>query len=63
MKSADTERRTAAPSINAYRGQGVCIKFLCPRCDRPSLQLGSKLRHYQGLRQRVCAKCDEEMKR
>lgn len=55
--------RSERPSILAYRGNGVNIKFICARCDKPSLQLGSKLRRVGGMRQKVCAKCYEEMTR
>ncbi len=63
MNTSDNATRSGRPSIAAYRGQGVNVRFLCARCSTPSQQLGSKLRHFKGLRQRVCAKCDEEMKR
>ncbi len=59
----DQDMRSERPSILAYRGQGVNIKFLCPRCDKPRDQLGSKVRFYAGLRRKVCACCDKEMVR
>lgn len=38
-------------------GTGFNIRFLCPRCGKSCEQRGSKLRHFKGLRQRVCAPC------
>jgi hypothetical protein len=55
--------RSERPSILAYRGNGVNIKFLCPRCDKPRNQLGSKTRLFKGMRRKVCAPCDSEMVR
>ncbi len=59
----DQDMRSERPSILAYRGHGVNIKFLCPRCDKPRNQLGSKTRLFKGMRRKVCAACDSEMVR
>ena len=42
-------------------GAGHTVRFLCPRCSKACEQLGSKLRRFKGLRQRVCAPCHEAL--
>lgn len=61
MNSSDTETRPARPSAWTHPGPGLSIKFLCPRCGNACQQLGSKLRRFQGLRQRVCGPCHGEL--
>ena len=53
----DDVRSGPRPSMLSHPGPGVNLRFLCPRCKKPSQQLGCKLRFFQGLRQRVCAAC------
>ncbi|ALV06686.1 hypothetical protein [Roseateles depolymerans] len=59
--SHDNDQRGQAASMVTPVSPGLHIRFLCPVCGKPSSQTGSKLRHIQGLRQRVCATCHEEL--
>lgn len=55
--NSDDVRKTGSHWTISAPGTGHTLRFLCPRCNKASQQLGSKLRHFKGLRQRVCAPC------
>jgi len=40
-----------------YAGPGHYINFTCPMCTKRKGALGSKLRRFQGLKQKICGEC------
>lgn len=60
MKSADTSTRLGSQG-HAPAGPGASITFRCAKCCKPKQTMGRKLRFLQGLRQFVCAACDQAM--
>ncbi len=53
----DQDMRAERPSIAAYRGNGVNIRFLCGACNKPRNQLNSKIVNHLGARVRICEEC------
>lgn len=40
-----------------YAGAGHPITFTCPMCTKRSSATGSKVRRFQGMKQKICGAC------